>query len=206
LNGLIDSIRIVPAFREQQLAWGTLSCGRVCPSVRPFVCLLLGDTIFRADAARLPAAGRAFGGGTVIGLDQSQEGQTFSIVGGQMIEPGILKLDTLVEKPARQSPQPLRHRRVTSSRPPSSPVWNKPNPARAARSSSPIARLQPSQVIHGVVLSARRHDIGNPLDWLKTNLIRRRDSKLWEQLHPTIDALIDRAGVDDCIVRDILLC
>ena len=45
--------------------------------------------------------------------------------------------------------------------------------------------------IHGVVLSARRHDIGNPLDWLKTNLIfARRDQAMWKQIEPLLRELM----------------
>jgi UTP--glucose-1-phosphate uridylyltransferase len=45
--------------------------------------------------------------------------------------------------------------------------------------------------IHGVVLSARRHDIGNPVDWLKTNLLyASRDSAAWRALAPTLRSLL----------------
>ena len=46
--------------------------------------------------------------------------------------------------------------------------------------------------IHGVVLRAKRHDVGNPLDWLKTNLtFAKRDAKLWSQIAPLVRALLD---------------
>ena len=45
--------------------------------------------------------------------------------------------------------------------------------------------------IHGVVLKAQRHDIGNPIDWLKTNLIlASRDPALWSALAPMLRELL----------------
>ena len=45
--------------------------------------------------------------------------------------------------------------------------------------------------IHGVVLRARRHDIGNPVDWLKTNMVfASRDAATWEQLAPLLRSLM----------------
>jgi UTP-glucose-1-phosphate uridylyltransferase len=49
--------------------------------------------------------------------------------------------------------------------------------------------------IHGVVLTARRHDIGNPVDWLKTNLLfAARDPAMWEALRPVLQALLADDG------------
>ena len=45
--------------------------------------------------------------------------------------------------------------------------------------------------MHGVVLKARRHDIGNPIDWLKTNLVfARRDPEIWGQIRPLVQQLL----------------
>ena len=55
--------------------------------------------------------------------------------------------------------------------------------------------LSRGEQIHGVVLRARRHDIGNPVDWLKTNLIfAARDRELWRQLAPLVRSLLDDAS------------
>jgi UTP-glucose-1-phosphate uridylyltransferase len=44
--------------------------------------------------------------------------------------------------------------------------------------------------VHGVVLRARRHDIGNPIDWLKTNvLFASRDPQTWAALRPLVESL-----------------
>ncbi len=45
--------------------------------------------------------------------------------------------------------------------------------------------------VHGVALKAKRHDIGNPVDWLKTNLIyAKADAKLWKEIEPMLRALM----------------
>jgi UTP--glucose-1-phosphate uridylyltransferase len=45
--------------------------------------------------------------------------------------------------------------------------------------------------IHGVLLHATRHDIGNPTDWLKTNLLyASRNPDLWKQLAPLLRELL----------------
>jgi UTP--glucose-1-phosphate uridylyltransferase len=39
--------------------------------------------------------------------------------------------------------------------------------------------------VHAVLLKSKRHDIGSPIDWLKTNLIfASRDAKLWNEIAP----------------------
>ncbi len=81
----------------------------------------------------------------------------------------------------------------TSSRRRSSTAWKRRSPASAAKCSSRMRcadwREQP---VHGIVLKARRHDIGNPLDWLKTNLIyARRDPAIWGQLLSLVRSLLE---------------
>ena len=45
--------------------------------------------------------------------------------------------------------------------------------------------------VHAVVLTSKRHDIGSPVDWLKTNLVfAARDARLWEQVAPLARELL----------------
>ena len=45
--------------------------------------------------------------------------------------------------------------------------------------------------IHGVELTSRRHDIGNPVDWLKTNIhYASRDPGMWKQIEPMLRELL----------------
>jgi UTP--glucose-1-phosphate uridylyltransferase len=45
--------------------------------------------------------------------------------------------------------------------------------------------------IHAVVVRATRHDIGNPVDWLRTNLLfAARDPATWNALRPLVERLL----------------
>ncbi len=54
-----------------------------------------------------------------------------------------------------------------------------------------LCRREP---VHGVVLTARRHDIGNPVDWLAANLaFAAADPAVWAQLAPRLRDLLARS-------------
>ena len=56
-----------------------------------------------------------------------------------------------------------------------------------------IRILASREPVHGVVLRGTRHDVGNPIDWLKTNLLfASRDPETWKALAPTIQDLARR--------------
>src|SRR5439155_17559120 len=68
----------------------------------PFLCLL-GDAIFSGDpapAGQLVDAYRELGT-AIIGVEQvpAEKVERYGIVGGKELGPGLLKLDTIVEKP-----------------------------------------------------------------------------------------------------------
>ncbi|MEM6314017.1 MAG: sugar phosphate nucleotidyltransferase, partial [Planctomycetota bacterium] len=53
-----------------------------------------------------------------------------------------------------------------------------------------LQRLCEIEPVHGVVLDAQRHDIGNPTDWLKTNLIHAaHDDELRAEIAPLVHEL-----------------
>lgn len=159
----------------------------------PCVCLL-GDTIFSGDVSpvsQLIDAHRRFGG-SVIGLEQvpPEKVGRYGIVGGAEIEPGVLKLDALVEKP---SPESAPSRLAIAARYLLTPAifeclaQTPPGKGGEIQLTDALRRLLGREPIHGVVLKARRHDIGNPVDWLKTNLLfARRDPELWKQIEPLL--------------------
>ena len=63
--------------------------------------------------------------------------------------------------------------------------------------------LREREAVHGVVLSAQRHDIGNPIDWLKTNLVfALRDAKTWSQIAPLLRDLLSRGTSEKIFLRD----
>jgi UTP--glucose-1-phosphate uridylyltransferase len=172
----------------------------------PFVCLL-GDTIFRGDpspAQQLASVYRRLGT-ALIGLEEVpiERVERYGIVGGTMIEPGIIRIQTLVEKPARDA-APSRF--AIAARYVLTPAifecldQTRPGKGGEIQLTDAMRLLLDREPIHGVVLSARRHDIGNPVDWLKTNLVyARHDRALWEELAPLLRELMsdERALADE---------
>lgn len=167
---------------------------------QPFVCLL-GDTIFSTSSGdTLPTKqlveAYAKYGTAIIGLEEvaPEKVDRYGIVGGQMIEEGVLRLDTLVEKPPRdQAPSRFAIAARYVLTPAIFQCLSRTRPGKGGeiQLTDALKLLLEREPIHGVVLKAKRHDIGNPVDWLKTNLIyAARDAKLWEQLTPLIRALM----------------
>ena len=166
----------------------------------PFLCQL-GDTIFSGDANGLPArqlidAYRTLGT-SVIGVEEvpPEKVERYGIVGGKEITPGVLKLDTLIEKPpAAQAPSRLAIAARYILTPAIFDALDATPPGKGGEIQLTDAiRLMMSrgEVVHAVRLSSKRHDIGSPLDWLKTNLVfAARDAKLWEQIAPLARELL----------------
>ena len=169
----------------------------------PFLCLL-GDTIFSGDAGALPArqlveAHREFGG-TVIGLEEvpAEKVSRYGVVGGTMLREGLIRIDTLVEKP---SPQEAPSRFAIAARYVLSPAVfdcldaTPPGKGGEVQLTDALRLLLAREPMHGVVLRARRHDIGNPVDWLKTNLLfASRDPQTWAAVRPLVESLARGGG------------
>jgi UTP--glucose-1-phosphate uridylyltransferase len=163
----------------------------------PFICML-GDTLFTGDPtpAQQLAGAHARLGTTIIGLEEvpAEKVSRYGIVSGQMISQGVIRVDKLVEKPARDK-APSRY--AIAARYVLTPSIFDCLRQTAAGEGGEIQltdalNLQlASEPIHGVVLRAQRHDIGNPLDWLKTNLLlASRDPELWNAIRPMLHDLL----------------
>ena len=169
----------------------------------PFVCLL-GDTIFSGDplpTQQLAAAYREFGT-SIIGLEQVPADRVgrYGIVGGTCVRDDVLKLDALVEKP---SPDQAPSRYAIAARYVLTPAifacldQTAPGKGGEIQLTDALRILLSRETIHGVVLSATRHDIGNPIDWLKTNLtFAARDEKMWQQIAPLARELLAKMSRD----------
>ena len=164
----------------------------------PFVCLL-GDTIFSggdvAPAAQLVEAYRELGS-SIIGLEEvpADRVERYGVVGGVVLREGVIRVDTLVEKPTRDA---APSRLAIAARYVLSPAifeCLERTPAGKGgevQLTDAIRLLLEREPVHGVVLKARRHDIGNPIDWLKTNLtFAARDPKTWAALSPMLRELL----------------
>jgi UTP--glucose-1-phosphate uridylyltransferase len=166
----------------------------------PFLCQL-GDAIFSGDADQLPArqlvdAYRELGT-AVIGVEEvpAEKVERYGIVGGVEIRPGVLELDTLVEKPSASSaPSRLAIAARYILTPAVFDALDATPPGKGGEVQLTDAirlMMDRGETVHAIKLSARRHDIGSPLDWLKTNLIfAARDARLWEQVAPLARELL----------------
>jgi UTP--glucose-1-phosphate uridylyltransferase len=165
-----------------------------------FACLL-GDTIFSGGPAptkQLIEAWRQLGGGAVIGLEEvpTEKLHRYGVVGGRQVSEGIWQIESIVEKP---SPQAAPGRLAIAARYVLTPaVFECIERSPAGRGgevqlSDALALLLQREPVHGVVLRARRHDIGDPVEWLRTNLLFAADQPtLWQALLPTIRELLNR--------------
>jgi UTP--glucose-1-phosphate uridylyltransferase len=162
-----------------------------------FLCLL-GDTIFSGDvgpSTQLIDAYNEFGT-SVIGVEEvsPEKVDRYGIVGGTTVRPGVLKLDTLVEKPSKDSAPSrlaIAARYVLSPRIFQALENTPPGRGGELQLTDALKLLLKEEPIHAVVLKGMRHDIGNPVDWLRTNLLyASRDPKLWEQIKPLVKELL----------------
>ena len=123
-----------------------------------------------------------------------EEAVRYGIVGGSFISTGVMKVDTLVEKPPRdQAPSrfAIAARYILTSAIFECLDQTASGKGGEIQLTDALQLLLKREPIHGVVLSARRHDIGNPVDWLKTNLIfARRDEKVWKEIEPLVRNLM----------------
>lgn len=163
----------------------------------PFICML-GDTIFSGGEAPTKQLADAYQklGTSVIGLEEvpPEKVDRYGIVSGSSLGDGVFKLEALVEKPPRDkapSRLAIAARYVLTPAIFDCLAQTAPGKGGEIQLTDAIQLLLQREPIHGVVLKSRRHDIGNPLDWLKTNLLfAARDEKLWKPLTPLLRELL----------------
>lgn len=200
LNTLMSRVKVHSVRQPAQRGLGdAVNQARRHVGDESFLCLL-GDAVFSGAPGALPAgqlfdAHREFGG-TIIGLEEvpAEKVSRYGVVGGQFVRDGVLRLDALVEKP---SPQDAPSRFAIAARYVLTPgIFDcldatPPGTGGEVQLTDALRLLLSREPIHGVVLRARRHDIGNPVDWLKTNLVfAARDPQTWASLRPLIELLM----------------
>lgn len=194
INSLIDRIRINEVIQPQQRGLGdAVHQARAAVGNEAFLCLL-GDTIFSGSpspAKQLVDAYRELKT-SVIGVERVpvEKVDRYGIVGGVEIRPGVLRLDTLVEKPPRDSaPSDLAIAARYILTPAIFECLDETPPGKGGeiQLTDAMRLLLKREPIHAVVLNAHRHDIGNPVDWLKTNILfAKRDPELWSKIAPLL--------------------
>ena len=163
----------------------------------PFLCQL-GDAIFSGDllpARQLVGAHKRLGT-SIIGLEEVSEDRVsrYGIIGGQQIEEGIWKLTSLVEKPSKEtapSRLAIAARYILTPNIFECLAQTNPGVGGEIQLTDGLRLLLEREPIHGVILKAKRHDIGNPIDWLRTNLIlASRSPEIWKELEPLLRELL----------------
>ena len=170
----------------------------------PFLCLL-GDTIFSGDpkpcqqlSLKYQEMVESHGPCSVVGLERVpvEKVGRYGVVGGPDLGGGVVRVEQLVEKPdPADAPSDL----AVAARYLLSPtifdcLQDTPRgKGGEVQLTDALLALAAREPVFGVVLDATRHDIGNPTDWLKTNLaFAAADPDLWEELRPTLDQLLGR--------------
>jgi UTP--glucose-1-phosphate uridylyltransferase len=198
VNELIGKIKLRSVEQPQQKGLGDAVHRAKGKINSPFLCML-GDTIFSGDLlpARQLIDAHAQLGTAMIGLEEvpPEKVSRYGIVSGTMIGDGVMRLSGLVEKPAAgEAPSNLAIAARYILTPAIFNCLDRTAPGKGGeiQLTDALRLLLEREPIHGVILQSRRHDIGNPLDWLKTNLIfAARDPKLWSQIRPTIESLLE---------------
>ena len=196
---LMAKVRVSAVDQPQQLGLGdAVRHARAFAANEPFVCLL-GDTIFAGDllpARQLVDAYHQLGT-SVIGVEEvaADKVERYGIVAGQQTSATTWKLDTMIEKPSAAS---APSRLAIAARYVLTPAIfdcidaTQPGKGGEIQLTDAMRLLMKREPVHAVLLRATRHDIGNPIDWLKTNLIfASRDQALWEKIAPLAQSLVD---------------
>ena len=164
------------------------------------LCLcLLGDTIFAGGSVSpskqiIDAHARL--GGTIIALEQvpPERVERYGIAGGEMIDATTMKITELVEKPPREfapSNYAICARYVLSPRIFDLLARQTPGKGGEIQLTDALNALVKLEPVHGVVIESKRFDIGNPTDWLLTNLaFAARDEQLWSKIEPALRTLL----------------
>lgn len=197
IRELVARVRVGAVFQEEQRGLGhAVLQARQAVGDESFVCLL-GDTIFSGDSPskQLVEAHERFGG-SVIGLEEVpvEKLGRYGIVGGKVIEDGVIRVDRVIEKPrAEEAPSRFAIAARYVLTPGIFACLEQVKPAKLGeiQLSDAIEMLAKREPVHGVVLRGKRHDIGNPVDWLATNIVfASRDAELWHRIEPVIRAVM----------------
>ncbi len=182
---------------EQRGLGDAVLCAREHVGNEAFICLL-GDTIFSGGvgpAEQLAEAYKKFGT-SIIGLEEvpAEKVSRYGIVGGSPAGEGAIRIEKLVEKPSIQD---APSRLAICARYLLTPaIFDclaevKPGVGGEIQLTDALQMLAAREAMHGIVLKSKRHDIGNPIDWLKTNITyAASDPVMWKQIEPLVRSLL----------------
>jgi UTP--glucose-1-phosphate uridylyltransferase len=174
-------------------------CAQPIVGDEPFAVLLADDLMTGADGGPgvLSQMVEVFGqvGTSVLAVQEvpQEHVRRYGIVAGDAVGERLVKVSAMVEKPA---PEKAPSRLAIAARYVITPgIFDCLDRTTAGKGgevqlTDALRLLLEREPIHGVVLTAKRHDIGNPVDWLKTNLVfAARDAATWAALRPLVESL-----------------
>lgn len=198
VNELMAKVKVHAVRQPEQRGLGdAVNQARRHVGNETFVCQL-GDTIFSGGTPPVRQLVDAYAklGTAVIGVEEvpAEKVSRYGIVGGVEVSPGVMRIERLVEKPSQQeAPSRLAIAARYVLTPAIFDCLDQTTPGKGGeiQLTDALQLLLKREPIHAVVLSAKRHDIGNPVDWLKTNLLfASRDESLWDQITPLLRQLL----------------
>jgi len=153
--------------------------GRSFCAGEPFA-VLLGDTLIASTPGEAPITRQLLDvyerfGGPVVGLERvaREKVSRYGIVGGSNLEPSLWQLEKLVEKPAIEdapSDLAIAGRYVFTADIFEEIEKTPPGRNGEIQLTDAMARLLEKRPMFGLRFNGKRHDIGNKLDFLKTNI------------------------------------
>jgi len=181
----LDSLRALHSLARIHFVWQARMGGlgdavlhaREHVGDEPFA-VLLGDTVVTTRGAPLTrqlADVVERHGGSAVALQEVplEKVSRYGILGGSEVEPGLLRAETFVEKPA---PESAPSRLAVSARYVLSPrifahLEKTPKgEGGELQLTDAMAALMKEEALHGLRYDGERHDIGNKLDFLKANI------------------------------------
>jgi UTP--glucose-1-phosphate uridylyltransferase len=186
-SDLVEEIRRISDMANIHYVWqpelkglgDAVSCGRAFCGNEPFA-LLLGDTIVESDDPTRPVLKQLLEihdehQASVIALEEvpDEKVSRYGIAGGSEIQDGVIKIDQLVEKPTLdEAPSNLAIASRYLFRPEifsylADTPRGKNNEIQLTDAMRAMLAGHP---MYGLRFAGKRHDIGNKLDFLKTNI------------------------------------
>ena len=184
----LESIRAISNLANIHFVWqrkmlglgDAIRCARHHVGNEPFA-VLLGDTLMQSQNG-VPATRQLLDvydrfGGCVVALEEvpRERVSRYGVISGQQIDDRVYRVKDMVEKP---SPEEAPSNLVVASRYILTPdIFGYIDAAKPGKggeiqiTDALRARVASGQPMHGCRVQARRHDAGNTLDFIKTNIL-----------------------------------
>ncbi|MDB4684359.1 UTP--glucose-1-phosphate uridylyltransferase GalU [Akkermansiaceae bacterium] len=186
-SDLVKEIRRISDMANIHYVWqpelkglgDAVSCGRAFCGNEPFA-LLLGDTIVESDDPTRPVLKQLLETheehqASVIALEEVPDHKVsrYGIAGGKEIRDGVIQIDQLIEKPSLQeapSNLAIASRYVFHSEIFTYLAETPRGKNNEIQLTDAMCALLADHPMYGLQFPGKRHDIGNKLDFIKTNI------------------------------------